>query len=164
MDNIKRVWITTSMKEKALAKSEEMGKLNNSILNGSGNLTGFLGELVALKVLGGKEHNTYDYDIVLDNGITLDVKSKKTRLAPKTHYSCSVAAYNIKQKCDYYCFVRIRDDYKCGWVLGVYPKQQYYEDAVFRKQGQVDSDNDYTVKADCYNLTIDKLLDTSSCV
>ena len=164
MDDIKRVWITTAMKEKAKAKSEEMGKLNNSILKGDGNLTGFLGEIVALKVLCGKEQNTYDYDIVLDNGKTLDVKSKKTRLEPKTHYSCSVAAYNIRQKCDYYCFVRIRDDYKCGWVLGVYPKKQYFEDAVFLKQGQVDSANDYTVKADCYNLTIDKLLDTSSCV
>ena len=163
MSLITQVLITSEMKAKAKAKSDDMGLLNNSILKGDGNLTGFLGELVALEVLGGKEHNTYDYDIVLDNGKTVDVKSKKTSVTPKPYYECSVAAYNIKQKCDYYCFVRIKTDYTCGWVLGVYPKQKYYEDAVFLKKGQIDTDNNYTVKADCYNIRIDKLAQPSIC-
>ena len=42
-----------------------MGKLNNSILNGAGNIAGFIGEQISLKVLGGQWNNTYDYDIMV---------------------------------------------------------------------------------------------------
>jgi hypothetical protein len=160
MDLIKQIVVTDTMLKQAQNKATEMGALNNSILKGDGNLTGFLGELIALEVLHGKQHNTYEYDIVLDNGKTVDVKSKKTKVAPKPHYECSVASFNIKQKCDLYCFVRVKDDYSCGWFLGVYPKQKYYEDAVFLRKGQVDKLNNYTVKADCYNLQIVNLLDS----
>ena len=45
--------ITDDMLSSATRKAEEMGKLNNSILKGKGNIAGFLGEQVALKVLGG---------------------------------------------------------------------------------------------------------------
>lgn len=138
-------------------KAAEMGKLHNSIMNGAGNIAGFIGEEIARQVLGGVLNNTYDYDLTLENGKTVDVKTKQTSVKPLETYDCSIAALNTKQKCDYYCFVRVKNDFTVGWYLGVYDKQQYMEDAVFMKKGDVDSSNGYVVRSDCYNLKISKL-------
>lgn len=152
------VKITEEMIAKAQQSAEEMGKLRNSIRKGEGNLVGFIGEQVAHQVLGGFIDNTYDHDIVLDDFMTtVDVKTKETTCAPKPYYSCSVADYNTKQKCDYYAFVRVKKDLSVGWYLGVYPKQSYVKDAVFLKAGDFDPDNNFTVKSDCYNIPISKL-------
>ena len=138
-------------------KAAEMGKLHNSIMNGAGNIAGFIGEEIARQVLGGVLNNTYDYDLTLDSGKTVDVKTKQTSVKPLETYDCSIAALNTKQKCDYYCFVRVKNNFTVGWYLGVYDKQQYMEDAVFMKKGDVDSSNGYVVRSDCYNLKISKL-------
>ena len=42
--------------------SEEMGKLNNSITKGKGNIHGFLGEIITANFLNVTTFNTYDYD------------------------------------------------------------------------------------------------------
>lgn len=152
-----KVAISNEMLAKAERKAKELGMLNNSILKGDGNLVGFLGEEIANQVLGGKIENSFNYDIVLKTGKTVDVKTKKTTVVPKEYYECSVAAFNTKQKCDYYCFVRVKDDLSCGWVLGGYPKEEYFKDALFMKKGQLDSSNNFTVKADCYNMKISEL-------
>jgi hypothetical protein len=151
------VIVSEDMKDNAKMKAAEMGTLNNSILKGEGNLIGFIGEELAQKVIGGRIQNSYDYDIILASGKTVDVKTKKTTVIPKDNYDCSVASYNTKQKCDYYCFVRVKDDLSCGWVLGVYDKKDYFKDAVFLKKGQIDPSNNFTVKADCYNIKIKQL-------
>ena len=151
------VVVTPTMLVEARDKAVEMGRLHNSIMNGAGNIAGFIGEAIAQQVLGGKLDNTYDYDLVLDNGKTVDVKTKQTSVKPLDTYDCSIAALNTKQKCDYYCFVRVKNNFSVGWYLGVYDKQQYMEDAVFMKKGQVDDSNGYTVKSDCYNLKISML-------
>lgn len=151
------VVITDDMLVKARSLAVELGQLNNSITRGSGNLTGFLGELVANTVLKGELQNTYDYDIMLPSGSTVDVKTKLTSAVPLPTYQCSVAQYNTKQKCDYYAFVRVKNDYSVGWYLGFYEKEQFFKDAVLMKKGDVDGDNGYVVKSTCYNLPINKL-------
>lgn len=138
-----------------------MGKLNNSITNGVGNLIGFLGEEVALKVLEAQHKdvvacNTFDYDIIAD-GFHIDVKTKATTVEPLPHYSCSVASYNATQKCDYYAFVRVKKDLTEAWWCGIVSKESFYNEAVFMKKGQLDHDNKYIVKADCYNIPISRL-------
>ena len=148
------VKITEDMLLRAKRKSDEMGSLNNSITKGGGNLAGFVGEEIAQFVLGGSIVNTYDYDIVLDNGITVDVKTKRTTVEPKDNYECSVAAFNVKQKCDYYAFTRVLDNMSHGWLLGVYPKELYFKEAKLLKKGDRDPSNNFTVKANCYNMVI----------
>lgn len=151
--------VTSDMLVKAHAKSKEMGILHNSITQGDGNLVGFIGELIAQQILGGENKNTYDYDLILDGGKTVDVKTKKTGYVPLPDYDCSVAAFNTKQACDYYAFVRVKNDLSKGWFLGVYPKTDYFKNARFLKKGQLDPANNYTVKADCYNMFIKDLQD-----
>lgn len=149
--------ITPEMVSLAQQKDKEMGTLRNSITKGEGNVVGFLGEIIANSVLKGRIENTYEYDIILSNGTTVDVKTKKTTAQPKPSYDCSVAAFNTKQKCTVYCFVRVHSDLKKGWVLGMYDKKDYFTDAIFLQRGDVDPSNNYTVKSDCYNMKIQDL-------
>ena len=135
--------ITNDMIHLAENKAEEMGKLNNSILNGSGSLAGFIGEQIFMNVLGGEWKNTYDYDVIL-SGKRIDVKTKQTTVKPKSYYDCSVASYNTK-------------DLSVGWLLGIKPKDKYFKESTFMRKGEVDPSNNFTVRADCYNLRIDKL-------
>ena len=153
--------ITTQMIKNATEKAIECGHLNNSITKGEGNFAGFLGEEIALNIIGGRLENTYHYDLIDDKGKTWDIKTKRCTSAPKDYYECSIAAFNTKQKCDNYAFVRIefKNDKPTGraWFLGGYIKKNYFRDARFLKKGDYDPDNNYTVKADCYNLPINKL-------
>jgi hypothetical protein len=151
------VVITGDMLVTARDKAAEMGRLNNSITRGQGNLAGFIGEAVAQQVMGGVLANTYDYDLILCNGKTVDVKTKQTSVKPLETYECSIAALNTKQECDYYAFVRVKNDFSVGWFLGVYEKQQYMLDAKYLTKGTIDPSNSYVVKSDCYNLPIHQL-------
>jgi hypothetical protein len=151
--------ISPAMLVEARDKAAEMGQLRNSIIRGAGNIAGFIGEAIAQQVLGGKLCNTYDYDLVLDDGTKVDVKTKQTGYVPLPSYDCSIAALNTKQDCDYYAFVRVKNDFSVGWYLGVYNKEQYMKDAVFMQKGTIDPSNGYTVKSDCYNIKIDQLKD-----
>ena len=151
-----KVIVTDEMLLKAREKTNEMGQLHNSILRGQGNMSGFIGEQVALSILGGSWVNTYDYDITVGE-YKVDVKTKQTTVAPRPFYECSVADFNTKQNCDAYAFVRVLKDYSVAWFLGVLTKQEYFDKAVFLKKGQVDPSNNFTVRADCYNVRIDQL-------
>tara|TARA_R110002020_G_scaffold24338_1_gene80147 strand:+ start:466 stop:957 length:492 start_codon:yes stop_codon:yes gene_type:complete len=157
-----KVPITSRMKQTATRSANRMGRIHNSITRGKGNAYGFLGEQIAKLVLGGeivnkgKKYNV-DYDLILDDGTTVEVKTKKTTVKPKDYYECSVAKYNTKQKCDYYAFVRVLDTKENGWFLGVMPKEKYFINAKFLKAGTRDGDNGFLVKADCYNLAISQL-------
>lgn len=151
------VAVTDEMLLTARDKAASMGTLRNSITGGNGNIAGFIGEAIAQHVLGGELANTYDYDLVLPSGKTVDVKTKQTSVKPLETYDCSIAAFNTKQDCNYYCFVRVKNDLTIGWYLGVYSKKKYMKDAVFMQKGMTDPSNGYVVKSDCYNLKISQL-------
>ena len=148
--------ITQQQIEIAESKSAEMGLLKNSVTKGEGNVAGFVGELVAAEHIGAEVQNTYDYDLLLGD-IRIDVKSKRAKFAPRPHYDCSIMGFNTTQKCDYYYFVRIKTDFTVAWLLGAYPKEKYFEDATLYKAGDHDASNNFTFRADCYNLPISKL-------
>lgn len=156
------VTISADMLVEARDKAAAMGKLRNSIINGAGNIAGFIGESITQQVMGGVLANTYDYDLILCNGKSVDVKTKQTSVKPLVTYECSIANLNTTQKCDYYAFVRVKNDFTVGWFLGIYPKEDYMKDAVFMKKGTIDASNGYVVKSDCYNLPIHQLKEHSS--
>ncbi len=149
---VKKQWLII-----ANDKAEEMGKLKNSITGGAGNIAGFVGELIIAAYLGGRVNNTYDYDIILPSGATIDVKTKRCTSEPKSNYDVSVAAFNVTQKCEFYAFVRVLEDLTKAWILGYYPKVDYFNDAKKWFKGQIDKSNGFRVKANCYNLSIDEL-------
>ena len=154
---MKEIDISEETIERAKLMAADLGKLNNSIEHGGGNIAGFIGEIVCSEVMGGKLNNTYQYDLVLDDGRTVDVKTKRTSVRPREDYDCSIAAYNTKQECDMYAFVRVLNDYSKAWFLGCMDKADYFRRAQFMERGQVDPSNGFTVKANCYNVKIGEL-------
>lgn len=149
--------ITEEMKKEARQKAEQLGKLRNSITQGDGNVAGYIGELIAQQVMKGELKETFDYDLVLEDGKKIDVKTKRTSVKPKDYYECSVAAFNTKQRCDGYAFVRVQNDLSKGWFLGHLSKDKYFNMAKHLKKGEVDPSNNFVVKADCYNVKISDL-------
>lgn len=151
-----QVAITEDMVSSAKERAEKPTVIRSSI-PGGGLLEGFLGEEVANTVLQGAIINTYDYDIVLDAGETVDVKTKRVTSTPLASYSCSVMSMGFNQKCDYYAFVRILKNLKAAWYLGSIKRDDFFNRATFHKQGEYDPTNDYTFRANCYNIPIESL-------
>ena len=154
---MEEITISLDMIDKARKKSDEMGVIKNSILKGNGSVAGFIGEQIALQVLGGSWENTYDYDLITPDGRKIDVKTKQTSVKPLPDYDCSIARYNTKQKCDAYAFVRVKNNLTIGWYLGMLDKEEYFEKAEFLKKGEIDPSNNYKVRADCHNVKIFQL-------
>ena len=148
--------ITKTALERAQRRADRLPLLNNSIRKGEGSLVAYIGEEVVKAVLGGEIEDTYDYDIVYGK-TKVDVKTKERTVPPRSYYECSVADFNTKQGCDEYAFVSVLDNLQEAWYLGKISKKGFYETAVFHKKGEVDPDNNFTFKADCYNIPIHKL-------
>lgn len=142
---------------KAREMAAEMGHIRNSITRGSGNLAGFIGELMMLDYLNAEHKSTKDYDLVLPDGLKVDVKTKRTTVKPKPFYDCSVAKLSLHQENDAYAFMRVHNDYSLCWFLGLIDHDRYFEIARFLKKGEVDPSNNFTVKSDCYNVSIEEV-------
>jgi len=149
---------TDKQKDKARELAKEMGHIRNSITKGEGNFAGFLAEIVVADLLGVERSPTKDYDLTLNDGRTVDVKTKRTNfdVVPKPYYDCSIAATSTHQGCDLYIFTRHMEG-GLLYVLGDCSKEDYFNRARFLKKGDKDGDNGFVVKADCYNLPIAEL-------
>jgi hypothetical protein len=152
--------ITKEMISKASELSKRLGSLKHSIRNGQGNIAGFLGEECVLRAFPkAQRDNDYNHDLILDNK-RLEVKTKDRTVVPRQYYECSVPAYNTFQDTDYYVFVsllRKGDDYVKGYIVGYMRKSEYYRKARHLKRGELDTSNNFIVKADCWNLQISEL-------
>jgi hypothetical protein len=156
--------ISDSMLIEARRKANEMGELKGSMMKGDRNLTAFLGELAAQKIIGGKTDNTYDYDISMPSGKTVDVKTKKVKFVPKDYYDCTIFGdkASINQACDYLLFTQVLTDLSVVYVLGGYNKKKFLTDATFKKKGSVVGTNKLTYKRDNYVMQIKDLLPIKS--
>ncbi len=153
------IYVADKIIRLARRKAKDLGPLKGSIKRGGGNLYGFIGEEVVADYLGVKVKNTFEYDLILPNGKTVDVKTKRCTSSPKPEYACSVAAFNTKQACDYYVFVRVMQDLSNSWILGMMEKSEYFSKAKFCKKGEVDPDSKqgWKFSADCYNIYVSDL-------
>jgi hypothetical protein len=154
----KKFDITDSMFQNASLKAAALGVRPNSITSGQGNIVGFLGEEVARLALDGIEKNSFEHDMLLQDGRSIEVKTQKLKYEPKPHFTCYVSAFNPRQVCDYYCFVGVDASYKKGWYLGVYPKREYMQKATFLKAGDNYPGSVHKVKANCYTMKLGDLL------
>jgi hypothetical protein len=131
--------------------------LQGSITRGAGSPAGALGEILVRDYLNYIQANTAHYDLYTDQGIRIDVKTKRCTSAPKQYYECSIAAHGTKQDCDEYIFVRVLNNLQRAWILGRISKDEYFKKAVRHKKGDRDESNNFTFKSDCYNLEISEL-------
>ena len=140
-------------------EAARLGALRHSITEGTGNVAGTLGELATARLLTAARSNTYNHDLVLLNTKTADVKTKICTSKPQMNYECSIAAYNIKQRTDYYIFCRVLKDYSKIWILGYMPKEEYFDRARYCEKGTIDEKSHlrWRFKESCYNLEIGQL-------
>lgn len=150
--------ITPSMISEAEFKADKMGVLNNSLLSGKGNLSGFIGELAVKSILNGKIDNTYDWDLILEDGSTVDVKTQAVNSIPRPHYDCNVNEHSTKQKCDFYAFTRILSNLSRGWYLGIISKKKLLEKARFNKAGSPAAN--FMFRFNCYTIPIKDINDS----
>lgn len=137
----------------------EFGQLDNSITKGKSNIFGALGEVVVKDYFAGAQIvGDYDFDIILE-GFKIDVKTKRANYPPHPDHLCSVAAANIRQKCDFYFFVRVLENLQTAYLLGYLSKKDFYTKAAFNLKGEQDetSRHGWTFKADCFNIAIKDL-------
>ena len=124
---MRKLMATSADIKLAAQMASDMGVLKNSLTKGGGSQAGFLAEIVVARHIGATQANTYDYDLVMPNGRTIDVKAKRTSVEPKEHYECSIFAYNTTQACDDYAFCRVLNDMSTVWILGIIIKKNYYK-------------------------------------
>ncbi len=143
--------------EEACLKEGDTFSLQGSITRGAGSRAGALGEILVRDLLGYRQINTADYDLYTDQGIRIDVKTKRCTSAPKPFYECSITAHGALQACDEYIFVRVLNNLRKAWILGRISKDEYFANAIRHKKGEQDERNNFTFKSDCYNLAIEDL-------
>jgi len=148
--------ISSDYMSRAKEKASSVGILQGSITGGMSNVVGAIGEVIVADSMKAKEISTYDYDLVKD-GVRIDVKTKRCNTRPQPNYDCSVALHGTKQDCDMYVFVRILCDMSKAWILGSISKEDFYKKATLYRKGDIDKDNGFVFKADCYNLRINEL-------
>ena len=144
------------LREAGLAAGNTTG-LQGSITRGGGSSAGALGEILVRDYLNYRQANTAHYDLLTEQKIRVDVKTKRCTSAPKPFYECSITAHGTKQECDEYIFVRVLNNLTRAWILGRISKDEYYSKAVRHKRGDRDESNNFTFKSDCYNLPIEEL-------
>ena len=118
--------IELNITKESIAEAKKLyyfGILNNSYTKGDGNKCGALGEVLVRQYYNAIQENTYDYDLIINNK-KIDVKTKRhnSKLNPNSNWTMSLFAFNTKQKCDYYCFVGMADDYNKAYLYGFIEK------------------------------------------
>lgn len=150
------ILITQEQRDRA-DKLYEFNILKGSVTRGEGNKVGALGEIIVLDTYNNVAEyvGDYHYDLIIKDK-KIDVKTKKQNVPPLMEHKANIFAYNIKQKCDFYCFVAIHSSLTKGWILGWKQKEKFFEEATFRKKGEVDKTGTnvgWTFKHDCYVMT-----------
>lgn len=131
----------------------------NSIRKGQGHYIAKLAERVVCEKLKFKHIDTVDSDteVQLQNGQgrKIEVKVVERNCAVRSYFNAHVAAYNTKQKCDYYLFCSTEKD-KVIHICTIMPKELFLQIAHFAKKGEKDGpfglQNSNGFPCDCYNL------------
>lgn len=148
----------------ALADAGAMGHLQGSILQGSGNWAGFIGELAVaryLGYLGAKRQNTKNHDLVV-HGWTFDVKTKRRSCVPLKCYQATVSERSIRQDCHAYIFTSVmfakdipQTIHLCGWL----PKRDFMNMSSQISKGDRFPENNWVCSEDCRVVPYSSLRD-----
>lgn len=124
-------------------------------ISAGGEIYGLLAEELFLDNYGGTLIDNKDYDINHNSIGRIDVKTKRCSSPPESHYTCSVAEYQLDNDCDYYAFYRIHVNLNTAWFLGIISKAEFLKKATKLNKG--DMDGSFVCKANCYNIKISEL-------
>ena len=166
---------TGAMIRSAQTKARLTGELNGSVTKGEGGPAGFLGEEAVAAYMGGElisfapGQEKYNHDMML-NGKRWEIKTKRRSVAPKPSYDCSIGEWSHHQRPDTYVFLSVElaktykdtsgileGQVKNVWLLGSKSYDDYFNQARFIHEGDIDPSNGFQCSADMYNITIGQL-------
>ena len=137
--------------------SASLGNIKNSVMKGSRNYSGFIGEKVIADLLDCEHKSTKDYDLVLKDGTTVDCKTYTSKYKPKETYMCNIMEASLHQRCDAYVFTNFNPEQNLVYVCGYIPKKDFFEKADYVKKGDKSPVNGVQYKSNGYNLAIKEL-------
>ena len=117
----------------------------NSITKGDGHSAGKMGEIAVLKYDDRfKINDTFNNDLILDNSITVEIKTKRRKFNPLMDYDASIAESSLHQKPDIYIFVSLTyssepsvtlENLTNVWVIGQISREDYFKKAKHKPIG-----------------------------
>lgn len=141
-----------------------MGTISGSLTKGAGNVIGMVGEILVHKLVGGERvgHLHFDYDILLDNKLRIDVKTILNNFAPQPHYVARVYGSESRKdylatKCDVYFFARCNSTIKRAWIVGWMWADEFIERATFMPKNHVNPDDGRQTYHDEFSVPISSL-------
>jgi hypothetical protein len=158
--------LTPPIEDRRLVRREAraMGALANSFTKGGGNAIGMMGELLVHRLTGGERvgHVCFSHDIVLPDGLTIDVKTTLASAVPEPHYTARVygsekVREKLATKCDVYYFVRCNKNLTFACIIGWLPAREFITRSIWLPRGNVDPSDGKLSFADEYTLPISEL-------
>jgi hypothetical protein len=147
--------------ELAAQRSDQMGILHNSYTKGAGRMHGMLGEIAVGKYLDGLvDHcgsSKYGYDFETNDGIKIEVKTKRSNSIPKSDYTASVEKKKSHMfENDLYVFVRAHETMTRFWLVGWVKTDSFKRRSNFIAAGGSD-ETGFTYRVEGYHIPISKL-------
>ena len=160
--------------KEAEARGKKLGKLKGSILEGKGNTTGYVGQIMFQKIFGGtdtdEESNSKKFtsDVSL-NGAGWEIKTKHTTVDfVDSGFDASISCNTKQQKFAKVVFFRVKlweDKAKKipaknpkGWFGGYASYDQWMKNRFFAKKGDEDPSNGHVEYCDCWKMKYGAML------
>jgi hypothetical protein len=148
---------TEEQKQEAIRRSKELGHIRNSIMQGTRNAIGFLGEIVVADILNAKHEGCKDYDMISKAGDKVECKTFTSTYKPKSNFECNVMAKSTHQQCDIYVFSGYSKKNSELYVCGYLKREDFYNKAKHVKKGDKAESNGLVYRSDGYIVTVGEL-------
>jgi hypothetical protein len=145
--------------EYARQQSKELPIRNKNyhIVPDGRNYTGFVGEKAVADLLKCQHKPSYEYDLILEDGRTVDCKTFTNKYYPRDDFECHVMKKGRQQTCDMYLFCSYNKETNLLFVCGYMPRDEFYERAKEIKKGDKSDINNIRYRADGYIIKIGDL-------
>jgi hypothetical protein len=169
---VKVISHTYEMVDRAFEKALRRKALSGSITRGKASAAGYLGEIAVAAYLDAKivSDSESNHDLILKDGRTCEIKTKRRTVPPIGTYEVSVASASMHQQPDLYAFVSLHFRRSCRthdiityhdlvavWLLGYKEPRDYFLDSKLWNPGDMDLGNGFRSHVEMYNLPIHRL-------
>jgi len=145
--------------------ARQMGVLNNSLVSGSGNRAGAIGEMIVMDHIesvgiGAGIVSEYTHDIETEDQRSVEVKTKRRKHPPRPEWTVSMTLASWHRQsaaADVLAFAQVTPDLSRGWLLGFCTPEHFESRAWIVRAGEADGDNGFVARCDMMNMEIGDL-------
>ena len=145
--------------------ARQMGVLNSSLVSGSGNRAGAIGEMIVMQHIeamgvGAGIVDEYTHDIETQDQRTVEVKTKRRKHPPRPEWTVSMTLASWHRQSaavDLLAFTQVTPNLGQAWLLGFCTPEHFENNAWIVRAGEADGDNRFVARCDMMNMEIGKL-------